>query len=145
MIPRKICALALHFCTQQWTAECTKMARTACCLFERLGRCLSRQFTERQKFSVSGRQSFESIETHVEQTESHVVVGFLFSKESVMDMGQTMRLHSPFSSSFFSSSLGASAAAAPPAAAPPAAGAAAPPDPPDGTEASLLDPSVMSC
>jgi len=48
---------------------------------------------------------------------------------------------SSFSSSF-SSSFAASAAGA----APPAAGAAAPPpDPPDGTEASLAEPSVMSC
>ena len=45
------------------------------------------------------------------------------------------------------SSLGASgaaSAAAPPAAAPPAAGAA-PPAPPDGTEASLEEPSAISC
>ena len=48
---------------------------------------------------------------------------------------------SSFSSSF-SSAFVSSAAAAPPAAAPPAAGA--PPAPPDGTEASLLEPSEIS-
>jgi hypothetical protein len=45
-------------------------------------------------------------------------------------------------SSFFSSAA-SSAAAAPPAAAPPAAGAA-PPAPPEGTEASLLEPSAIN-
>jgi hypothetical protein len=79
----------------------------------------------------------------VEETETHVLVGLLLLWKTVSDLEANKvggRRYIP--SSFFSSSLGASAAA-PPAAAPPAA--TAPPAPPDGTEASLEEPSAMSC
>jgi hypothetical protein len=53
-------------------------------------------------------------------------------------MENARNIPSSFSSSF------SSAAAAPPAAAPLEAAAAPPPDPPDGTEASLLEPSEIN-
>lgn len=79
----------------------------------------------------------------VEKTEAHVIVGLLFLCKNLLvgcavGRDDDSKEHPPSS---FSSSLGASAAA-PPAAAPPAA---APPPPPDGTEASLVLPSEISC
>ncbi len=62
------------------------------------------------------------------------------------------KLANPMSASFLgfqipsSFSAGASSAATPlAAAAPPAAGAPPPPEPPDGTEANLLEPSAINC
>jgi len=78
----------------------------------------------------------------VEKTEAHILVRLLLLCAIVSLSIITVLIKAcNIPSSFFSSSLGASAAA-PPAAAPPAAAATA--APPDGTEASLEEPSAIS-
>ena len=81
------------------------------------------------------------IQCLVEETEAHVIVGFLLHTQSEFAVSTTSRRRPTFSSSFFSSAFSSSAAAAPPAAAPPEDATAAPPD---GTDESLAEPSAIN-